>query len=180
MFPDGTFPGYPGPIDPKRGIRNVAYPALPRLPGRPAYPANPGLAGGPGAPDWAALALAQGALGLPMAAAQAQPQAALGLPTDAEQGPAADPAAANPLAGLQAYGVPVGVSPTGQPMVRAGMANGFQVPPELPGMPPIPGPPAGLFDGGMGGGGLFQPVPTVAPFDHGNRVWQLQAQQGQR
>lgn len=147
MFRDGSFPGYPGPVDPKRGLGGVAYPAMPSMPIRPHYPVTPG-----GQPS-----------SFPMHGTPANP---MGMPV-----------AAGPLAGLQAYGVPVGYTPAGWPMLQTAMANaaGFQLPPNVPGMPQIPGPPEGLFNGGMGAGALFQPVAPVTPFDQGDQVRQLQA-----
>lgn len=81
-------------------------------------------------------------------------------------GPAA--AASSPLAGLAAYGVPVGQTKAGHAFIQAGEPgeSGLMLPPEIPGMPRMPGPPDG--------GGLFRAVPPVAPFDPGNQVRLLQ------
>lgn len=83
-----------------------------------------------------------------------------------------------PLSGLAAYGVPVGYTPSGTPMVRAGQANqALQLPPDLPGMPRMPGPHPGLFGGGIENGGLFRPATPVVPFDFSNQVQRLQEQE---
>ncbi|HWI51849.1 MAG TPA: hypothetical protein VNT01_06895 [Symbiobacteriaceae bacterium] len=86
-------------------------------------------------------------------------------------------AAASPLNGLAAYGVPVAQTPAGHAFIQAGGTGegGIMLPPELPGMPRMPGPPDDLFTGGPCGGGLFRPVPPVASFDQGNQVRQIQA-----
>lgn len=141
MFVDGSFPGYPGPLDPRRGIKNVTYPILPMVP--------VGVAA-----SW-----------------QAPPMSGPG----AEQ--PVDPAAFNPLGGLQAHGVPVGFGPGGRPVLQAGMATGLQMPPNLAGMPSMPTPPPGMFGGGAGAGGLLQPTAAVSPFDPSNQVRRLQVQQ---
>lgn len=73
----------------------------------------------------------------------------------------------HPLAGLASYGVPIGLSPTGQPIIQTGMGPGM-APPEFAGMPMMPSP--------APGGGLFQPMTPVAPFDHGNQVRSLHQQ----
>lgn len=70
----------------------------------------------------------------------------------------------HPLAGLAAYGVPIRLSPTGQPVIQTGTSPDM-APPEIAGMPRMPGP---------AGGGLFQPMMPVTPFDHGNQVRGLQ------
>lgn len=86
--------------------------------------------------------------------------------------------AVSPLTGLAAYGVPVAQTPTGRAFIQAGGAagesGGIQLPPEIPGMPPMPGPPGELVMGGPHGGGLFQAVPPVMPFDPGRQVPQQQ------
>lgn len=149
------FPGWPGPINPNGpGVGGIAYPANPAVPRGPIYP-------GPG----------QQAFGQPFGGGA--PGAGQALPGQS--------AATGPLAGLAAHGVPVGYNQSGQPVVMAGMANqGMQSPPNLPGMPHMPGPPSGLFDGGMGAGGLFQNTAPVMPFNANNLVQQLRTQQYQR
>lgn len=62
---------------------------------------------------------------------------------------------ATPLSGLAAHGVPVGYGPHGSPVLLAGQSQGLQLPPNLPGMPRMPGPPRGMFSGGLDRGGLF-------------------------
>lgn len=91
-------------------------------------------------------------------------------------GPAA--AAVSPLSGLSAYGVPIAQTPTGQMFIQAGggAEGAFQLPPDLPGMPPMPSPPDELLTGGPCGGGLFRPVPPVSPFDPANQVRQMHNQ----
>lgn len=47
--------------------------------------------------------------------------------------------------------------------------GGMAFPPDIPGMPKMPGPPPGMLGGALGGG-LFQPLPPVRPFDSANQV----------
>lgn len=79
----------------------------------------------------------------------------------------------SPLAGLAAYGIPITQGPGGNLILQAGRSGqgGSMLPPEIPGMPKMPGPPAEMM-GGQAGGGLFQPVSPVAPFSAGNVVRQ--------
>ncbi|HYG59377.1 MAG TPA: hypothetical protein VD902_15045, partial [Symbiobacteriaceae bacterium] len=68
-------------------------------------------------------------------------------------------------------------TPSGQPCIMAGNGGqAFGLPPEIPGMPRFPGPPEGLLGGGPVGGGLYQPIAPVAPFDSGNQVRRYQQQ----
>ncbi|HYF92575.1 MAG TPA: hypothetical protein VD969_10010 [Symbiobacteriaceae bacterium] len=87
-----------------------------------------------------------------------------------------DAAASSPLAGLAAYGVPIAHTPAGHSFIQAAGAadGGIMLPPEIPGVPKMPGPPDELVSGGPCGGGLFRPVPHVAPFDPGNQVRTMQ------
>lgn len=137
------------------GIHHPFSPLEPALPQFPVYPTMPGRPGAPVANPGSMAGFAGEGW---------QPQGQGGS-----------------LAGLQAHGVPVGYTPGGRPMVRAGMAQdqGFNLPPNLPGMPHMPGPPSGMFDGGVGGGGLFRPMAAVAPFDSGNQVRHLKQQRYQ-
>jgi hypothetical protein len=82
----------------------------------------------------------------------------------------------SPLSGLAARGVPVGQTPAGQCLLCTNTDGGasFMLPPEIPGMPGMPTPPNGMLYGGPQGGGLFQPMAPVAPFDMGNQVRQYQ------
>jgi len=72
-------------------------------------------------------------------------------------------------------GVPVAQTQAGHAFIQAGGfgEGGIMLPPELPGMPRMPGPPDDLFTGGPCGGGLFRPVSPVASFDQGNQVHQI-------
>jgi hypothetical protein len=87
----------------------------------------------------------------------------------------------HPLAGLAAHGVPLGLTASGNPVLRAPNQNeGFMMPPQIPGMPQMPGPPSGLLTGGPETSGLFYPTAPVAPFDSANQVrkfqqWEAQA-----
>gem|GEM_PF-4588343 len=58
-------------------------------------------------------------------------------------------AANSPLVGLTAYGVPVGYAPSGTPRLVTGQPDQWQSPPDLPGMPQMPGPPDWIFTGQM-------------------------------
>lgn len=62
--------------------------------------------------------------------------------------------------------------------VRAGIlvpptayTGSMDMPPEIPGMPRMPGPPPGFMHGAPVGG-LFQPLVPIHPFDPGNQVAQ--------
>jgi hypothetical protein len=105
-----------------------------------------------------------------------QTPAGAGLPGGAGATQAGGAAAASPLAGLAQYGVPVGMSPGGRPVIRANMNGGVMLPPEIPGMPKMPGPPGGFLGTGQTSGGLFQPIDPVIPFDSGNQVRHYQDQ----
>ena len=87
-------------------------------------------------------------------------------------------AATSPLSGLAAFGVPVAHTPTGHALIQAvGAAEGgIMLPPQIPGMPQMPGPPDELLTGGPLGGGVFRHVPHVAPFNPGNQVRTMQDQ----
>lgn len=89
-------------------------------------------------------------------------------------------AAASPLAGLAAYGVPIALDAQGRPVLQAG-AGGMEamLPPDVPGMPKMPGPPAEFLGGGPGGGGLFRPMAPIAPFNPGNQVHGLHQRDSQ-
>jgi hypothetical protein len=213
MLPDGSFPGYPGPIDPRRPLGGVAFPAMPARPVFPQGPTGqPGGAPGPGFGQGAtpfgkgampfgkgAMPFGKGAMPFGKGATPfgkgatpfgkgatpfgkgATPFGKGAMPWGAApamgQAYAPPAAAGGPLAGLQQFGVPVSYTPGGNPMVQANAAQGFQMPPDLPGMPRMPGPPDGFFTGGMaGGGGFFQPIAAVAPFDPANQVQQFQQQ----
>lgn len=100
--------------------------------------------------------------------------------------PEAGPAYASGTPGMAeamaAYGVPLVQLPTGQIVLQAqtGDDGGIHLPPDLPGMPAMPKPPDGLFTGGPQGGGLFQPLSPVTPFNPGNQVSHLQQQEGRQ
>lgn len=150
-----AFPGWPGPAynGGRSNIGGVGLPAFPAMPGHPGLPTVAGMAGAPGFPGTAP--------GLPGTA----PSPAAG----ANAGPPA-----SPLAGLAQYGVPVGHTASGQPVVHAGINGRMMLPPQIPGMPQMPGPPMGFMAGGPQAGGLFQPMLPVAPFDGGNQVRHLE------
>lgn len=96
------------------------------------------------------------------------------VPLHPNGAPAAGPAQPA-LSGLAAYGVPVTQAPGGQMVVQSIMDPGQMMPPQVPGMPQMPGPPDWFLNGTSGGsGGLFQPMLPVAPFDPGNQVGQMQ------
>jgi hypothetical protein len=82
------------------------------------------------------------------------------------------------ISGMAQYGVPIAQTATGQPVIRAGMNGAVMLPPEIAGMPNMPGPPGGFLGGRPQAGGLFQPMPPVAPFYGGNQVRQLEQRQG--
>lgn len=112
------FPGYPGPVNPRMGLADVALPTL------PSHPGGIGMAG------------------------------------------------ASPLEGVAAYGVPVARTAAGRPVLACGVHPAASMqPPEVQGMPAMPPFPEPGF-----GGGLFQPIAPVEPFDPGNQVRQLQQQ----
>lgn len=99
-----------------------------------------------------------------------------------EAGPAYASGAPGVAEAMAAYGVPLVQLPTGQIVLQAQTGEnggGMHLPPELPGMPVMPGPPDGLLTGGPQGGGLFQPLPPVAPFNPGNQVARYHQQGGQ-
>jgi hypothetical protein len=84
----------------------------------------------------------------------------------------------SPLAGLAAYGVPVGHNQAGQPVLQTGGGDVRQfLPPEIPGMPRMPGPPDWLSTGQIPGSGLFQPINSIQPFDSRNLVSHYQQQE---
>ncbi|MDB4897868.1 MAG: hypothetical protein JWN15_4130 [Firmicutes bacterium] len=148
------FPGWPGPIlsGGRSNILGVGLPAFPTIPGHPGMPGGPMMPGGAGTP---------------------------GMGPGMGPGAAPTPAAApSPLAGMAQYGVPIAQTASGQPVIRAGMNGAIMLPPEIPGMPSMPGPPGGFFAGGPQAGGLFQPMPPVAPFYGGNQVRHLEQRQG--
>jgi hypothetical protein len=104
--------------------------------------------------------------------------APVALPSHPGAAPGAGGPQAHPLSGLAAYGVPIHQTAHGSAVVQGGMAgSGFAMPPNVPGMPQMPGPPDGLFSGGVPGGGLFQPMRPAAGFDPTNQVSQLQQSQ---
>ena len=142
-----AFPGWPGPAF-SGGRSNIAGVGLPAFPALPGYPGAPGAAGFGAAPG-------------------------MGMTGAPGPGPAPGPAA-SPLAGLAQFGVPVAQTATGQPVIRAGVNGALMLPPEIPGMPTMPGPPNGFLTGGPQTGGLFQPMLPVAPFDAGNQVRHLE------
>jgi hypothetical protein len=153
-----AFPGWPGPVfsGGRSNIPGVGLPAFPTIPGHPGMPGGSMLPGGPGTPGMG-------------------PGMGLGSGPGAAPAPFAAP---SPLAGMAQYGVPVGHTASGQPVIRAGMNGAIMLPPEIPGMPNMPGPPGGFLAGGPQAGGLFQPMPPVAPFYAGNQVRHLDQRRG--
>ncbi len=144
-------------------------PLMPAHPAFPAYPSLPGSAGASPPPGFPATPWSN-----PGAMQAYGPGPG---PTQAYgPGPAMPATEGTPLSGLAAHGVPVGYSPSGTPMLMAGQAGQLQMPPDIAGMPKMPGPPEGWLSGDVAGGGLFRPTSGVAPFDPSNLVRQYQQQ----
>lgn len=83
----------------------------------------------------------------------------------------------SPWEALARRGVPISCTPDGRPILKSGGGPGdFMLPPEIPGMPQMPSPPGWFTGGGSPGGGLFQPLEPVAPFDLNSQVRRMHLQ----